>query len=89
MSLLGEFADAPERVEPKLAPEHRGQDQDFVARFGEVTESETDGLPHSLRDAQPRRHAFARRGEAALLLQQADDLAQKQRVSLGLRVVSH
>ena len=86
MSLLESSLAAPEGVEPKLAPEHRGQDQHFVTRLGEETESQTDGLPHSLRDAQPRRHAFARRGESALLLQQADDLTQKQRVSLGLRV---
>ena len=84
--VVRELADSRERFEPKLATEDRGQDQDLVARVGEVTETETDGLPHSLRDAQPRRRGLARRGEAALLRQQADDLAQEEGVSFGLRV---
>ena len=84
--VLRETAHARERIEPELAPEHRGNGQHPVALRREAPEAAPEDLADPLRHAGlpvgPRVGAL----ETALGDEQLHDLPQEEGVAFGLRV---
>ena len=78
-----ESADTRQRIEIELAAEHRGQGEKPVALVREMAQTAADHLPHALRDRK-RRHR--RLVQASLRGEQPHDLADEERVAVGLGV---
>ena len=78
-----ESADTRQRIEIELAAEHRGKREKPVALVREVAQAAADHLPHALRDGKRRRRRLVK---ASLRGEQPHDLADEQRVALGLGV---
>ena len=79
-----ELADTLQRVEPELAPDHRGGQQQGASAIGQRREAVADRLADAVGDAQPRDLRLA--VEATLGAQQAHDLVDEERVALGREV---
>src|SRR5262249_56454462 len=87
--LLGEIDDQPrELVERELPPDRRSDRQGLVARPGEAVEPPPDRVTHALRDprAPALRRAEGLGRQRPLIRQEPDDLADEERISLGLGV---
>ena len=78
-----EPADAGQRMQVELAPEDRSQREQPVALVREMAQPAADRLPDAVRDGERRRHLIR---ELSFLAEQLHDLADEQRVALGLGV---
>ena len=84
--VLRETAHARERIEPELAPEHRGNGQHPVALRREAIEAPPDHLAHALRNADaPRGHAVGVL-QPPIADEQPHDLVHEEGIALGLAV---
>ena len=80
------LADDLERVEVELPPEDRRDREHLVAVVGEVLQPPADDLADALRDPDAPAAGGVGLVEPALGREQAHDLADEERVALGLAV---
>jgi hypothetical protein len=75
-----------QQVEREVPADHRGEPKHVVARCRQQIEAPADDLLHAFGDAHRRRQRRQRCAEHTLLLQEPHDLAEEERIPLGLRV---
>ena len=81
--LLGPHVrDPPDQLLVEVTADHRRNPQRLVGLLAEAVETAADHLADALRDLQLRRAAAA--GQLALAGEQPDDLADEERVAVGL-----